>query len=206
MPGAMPQKSSMTHRTSRLSFAITLATLLGACATAPPPGPQAAFLANLQSLCGKAFAGAIVTNDPRDADLAGKPMVMHVRECTSDSIAIPLHVADDRSRTWIITQTGTSLRLKHDHRHADGSEDTITQYGGDTASPGTATRQDFPVDQFSKDLFVREGRPQSGTNVWTMEIVPGQRFIYAVRRENRHVQFEFDLTRPVEAPPAPWGH
>ncbi|MCU0883243.1 MAG: hypothetical protein MUF14_11320 [Hyphomonadaceae bacterium] len=182
-----------------------LALILSACATTPQQ-PRDAFLAELQTLCGKAFAGAMTTTDPRDNDLAGKPMVMHVRECSTGRVAIPLHVGEDRSRTWIVSKTGTGLRLKHDHRHADGSEDTITQYGGDTLAPGTATRQDFPADQFSKDLFTREGRPQSGTNVWTMEIIPGQRFIYAVRRENRHVQFEFDLTRTVEAPPAPWGH
>lgn len=182
-----------------------IALVLSACATNQPE-PRDAFLSQLQALCGKAFAGAMTTTDPRDADLAGKPMVMHVRECSADRVAIPLHVADDRSRTWIVSRTENGLRLKHDHRHANGSEDTITQYGGDTVAAGSSTRQDFPADQFSKDLFTREGRPASGTNVWTMEIVPGQRFIYAVRRENRHVQFEFDLTRTVEAPPAPWGH
>jgi hypothetical protein len=186
------------------TLAPLFAFALSGCASTAPD-PQRDFLANLTSLCGKAFAGAMTTTDPRDNDLAGKPMVMHVRDCSADRVAIPLHVAEDRSRTWIVTRTETGLRLKHDHRHEDGSEDVITQYGGDTSAVGTATRQDFPVDQFSKDLFVREGRPASATNVWSMEIIPGQRFIYEVRRENRHVRFEFDLTSTVAVPPAAWG-
>lgn len=193
-------------RTMRPRFLLPLAALaLAGCATAPTD-PQAAFLGSLQTLCGQAFAGRMVTEDPRDADLAGRPMVMHVRDCSPGRVAIPLHVGEDRSRTWIVSATATGLRLKHDHRHADGSEDAVTQYGGDTVAPGSATRQDFPADAFSQALFTREGRPQSGANVWTMQIEPGQRFIYEVRRENRHVRFEFDLTRPVPAPPAPWGH
>jgi hypothetical protein len=66
---------------------------------------------------------------------------MHVRRCEEDEIQIPLHVGENRSRTWIITRTDTGLRLKHDHRHPDGSEEEQTQYGGDTEDSGTATEQ-----------------------------------------------------------------
>ena len=132
-------------------------------------------------------------------------LVMHVRECSADELRIPFHVGDDRSRTWVITRTSGGLRLKHDHRHADGSEDVLTQYGGDTATPGTATRQEFPVDQFSKDLFNREDAAVSTTNVWAMEVEPGRIFAYELRRPNRYLRAEFDLTQPVEAPPPPWG-
>jgi hypothetical protein len=43
--------------------------------------------------------------------------------------------------------------------------------------------------------------------VWTVEIVPGEMFVYALRREgtDRRFRIEFDLTRAVAAPPAPWG-
>lgn len=44
-------------------------------------------------------------------------------------------------------------------------------------------------------------------NVWLMQIDPGERFSYYVRRlaTERYYHFEFDLTEPVDAPPAPWG-
>jgi hypothetical protein len=105
----------------------------------------------------------------------------------------------------VITRTPAGLRLKHDHRHEDGSEDKLTQYGGDTVGPGTAQRQEFPADQFSRDLFVREKIPQSTTNVWAMEVEPGRIFAYELRRPNRFFRVDFDLTRPVAPPPPPWG-
>jgi hypothetical protein len=105
----------------------------------------------------------------------------------------------------VITRTESGLRLKHDHRHEDGSEDAVTQYGGDTVDPGTAERQEFPADDFSKTLFRENGIPQSVENVWAMEVRPGELFAYELRRPNRHFRVEFDLTRTVEAPPPPWG-
>jgi hypothetical protein len=38
-----------------------------------------------------------------------------------------------------------------------------------------------------------------------MEVHPGRMFAYELRRPNRHFRVEFDLTRPVPAPPPPWG-
>jgi hypothetical protein len=102
----------------------------------------------------------------------------------------------------VITRTPNGLRLKHDHRHEDGSEDAVTQYGGDTRGPGTATRQDFYADSLTAALI-----PAARTNVWTVEIIPGDRFAYALRREgtDRRFRVEFDITKPVTAPPPPWG-
>lgn len=181
--------------------------LLAACATVPvPPNPQQSFFERLSSLCGHAFEGRVVSPPvPADASFAGKSLVMHVRDCSADEIRIPFHVGDDRSRTWVVSRTTTGLRLKHDHRHADGSEDVLTQYGGDTVDEGTAARQEFPVDQYSKDLFNRNDAAVSTTNVWAMEIEPRRMFAYELRRPNRFFRVEFDLTRPVPAPPPPWG-
>jgi len=130
---------------------------------------------------------------------------MHVRECSANEIRVPFHVGEDRSRTWVVTHTGSGLRLKHDHRHEDGSEDKLTQYGGDTVHQGAATRQEFPADAFSKALFVREKIPASTANVWATELQPGRMFAYELRRPNRFFRVEFDLTRPVAPPPPPWG-
>lgn len=195
--------------------------LLSACATLPaapaPAGPQDALFARLTALCGQAFAGTLVTTEAADADMAGKAMVMHVQHCTPAEIRIPFHVrtgpdsageaAWDRSRTWIVTRTASGLQLKHDHRHKDGSADPVTLYGGDTASQGTAARQEFPVDAESIAMFRANGLPRSVTNVWAVEVGAG-RFAYELRRtgENaRHFRVEFDLTHPVPAPPKAWG-
>ena len=181
--------------------AFALVLLLASCA---PPAPQDAFLAALKAHCGKAFEGRLVSTDEADRDMAAQRLVMEVRSCGKDALRIPFHVGDDRSRTWVISRTDAGLRLKHDHRHEDGSEDALTQYGGDAISPGTATRQEFPADAFSKELFVREDRAVSVDNVWAVEI-DGDQFAYELKRPNRFFRVEFDLTKPVDPPPAPWG-
>jgi hypothetical protein len=172
--------------------------------------PADAFLAAIRQHCGQAFAGRIEANDPATPDdpFVGKALVMHVRECAPSTVSIPFHVGDDRSRTWVLTRTSSGLRLKHDHRHADGSSDVLTMYGGDStgAEAGSATRQEFPVDGESQALFTREKREVSLTNVWAMEIEPGRRFVYELARPGRLFRVAFDLSTPVEAPPAPWGH
>ena len=178
-------------------FAAAAALLLAACATAPAPAPADAFFGRLQALCGKTFAGRVVTNDPLDADFAGKPLVMRVTGCTDSEVRIPFAVGEDRSRTWVITRTSDGLRLKHDHRHTDGTEDELSQYGGDTATSGSAARQEFPADAFSRTLFLAKGNPASVTNVWAVEVHPGQTYAYELRRENRFFRVEFDLSKPL---------
>ncbi len=170
---------------------------------AAEPTPQDKFWANLQALCGKAFEGKMVEGTAAsDAAFKDQKMVMHVRACGENEIRIPFHVGENRSRTWVITRTPTGLRLKHDHRHEDGSEDKVTQYGGDTAAAGTAERQDFLADKFTGELI-----PAAAHNIWTMLVEPGRVFGYGLRREaeGRRFRVEFDLTKPVTPPPAPWG-
>ena len=161
------------------------------------------FMDALRPHCGKAYTGQVVSTDEADADFAAKPLKMHVRSCTADEIRIPFHVGDDRSRTWVITRTADGLRLKHDHRHEDGTEDAVTQYGGDSGSI-TLQRTTFPVDQESIDLFLKEGLDVSVTNIWALDITPSL-FAYELSRENRFFRTEFDLTAPVSTPPPPWG-
>jgi hypothetical protein len=180
------------------------ALLLTGCAHAPQQSPQDAFFARMAALCGQSFEGRVVTTDPRDASFADARLVMHVSACSGSQIRIPFHVGENRSRTWVITRTGAGLQLKHDHRHEDGSEDALTQYGGDTAASGTATRQEFPADDFSKRLFVANDTPDSVENTWALEAGEDV-FAYELRRPNRWFRVEFDLERPVPAPPPPWG-
>lgn len=168
--------------------------------------PQQQFFDQLKVYCGQAFAGKVSKSAASDQDMLGKPLVMHVRQCSDSEVKVPFYVGADRSRTWVISQTATGLRLKHDHRHADGSEDVVTQYGGDTSADGTAIRQEFPVDAYSKQLFSANGRAVSNSNVWYVEIVPGKVYRYGLTRPGRQFEVEFDLTKPIKAPAAPWGH
>ena len=158
------------------------------------------FLNALRAHCGKAYEGRIIDPQPADTAFARQRLVMHVRGC-GDTLRVPFHVGDDRSRTWVLTRTAPGLRLKHDHRHRDGTEDRVTQYGGDARGGGTAMRMEFPADSFTAALL-----PASRTNVWTVEVTPTQ-FVYQLTRtgSDRRFRVEFDLTRPVPVPPAPWG-
>jgi len=170
--------------------------------------PAATFLSSVAAMCGQAFAGRVVENEPRAPNdpFEGQVLVMHVRTCNSgEQVLVPFHVGEDRSRTWVLTLVADRLRLKHDHRHQDGTPDAVTMYGGDSTSPGTITRQEFPVDAFSKTLFTRENRAVSNTNIWAMEMHPGRMFAYELTRPGRKFRVEFDLTKPVPVPPAPWG-
>ena len=173
-------------------LAASLALLLIGCATTRPVGPQQAFMDRLLAMCGKRLEGRIASPPvPADADFAGKRLVMHVRDCSPTEIRIPFLVGDDHSRTWVITRTSTGLQLKHDHRHEDGSEDALSQYGGETVAVGTARRQEFPADQFSRELFARENIPQSVANVWAIEVEPPSFFAYELRRPGRFFRVEF---------------
>ena len=225
-------------RSHTMPAPIALALLAG-CTTPAPPGdtpaaasPQQAFWQALSSHCGKAYAGALASDDARDADWAGKVMVAHWAACEEDRVAIAFHVEEappsssseavgrdtpwNRSRTWIVTRHGagaeTRFTLKHDHRHADGEADAVTFYGGTSADAGSARAQDFPVDAESVALFTREGLDASLTNVWHVAVDPAgskdARFAYQLTRRNdptRRFRVEFDTTKAVAPPPPAWG-
>lgn len=167
---------------------------------------QDAFWGELNLLCGKSFAGKLVSSDAVDKDMADQEMAMTVN-CTDGKISIPFAIGDNRSRTWILsktdTDTGTGLNLSHQHNHEDGSEDTLSQYGGDTATDGTATRQEFPADGFSVALFMLQELEVSMANVWAVEITP-EIYAYELNREGRHFRVEFDLGTEIDTPVIPW--
>lgn len=221
----MPNLPALARAFIRSAYILGAGLVLAGCDTAPgsqPVKPQDAFWTALSNHCGRAYAGRLVSEDKADTDMRGADMVMHVRECSDERIAIPFHIRPkendgaagewDRSRTWLITRTDGGLCLKHDHRHEDGTSDTVTMYGGDTASRGSARAQDFPVDAESVALFERERLTASVTNVWRIEI-DDNGFAYQLTRpapegeeRGRRFRAEFDLTRPIETPPAAWGH
>lgn len=194
----------------RLFIPVACIALLSSTAHAQRSNPPAAdtrpahevFWSALQSLCGQAFAGTVTESVPPDTSFEKAALRMHVRECSADTVRIPFHVGANRSRTWVLTRVRDGLRLKHDHRHEDGSADSVTQYGGDTRYPGLATHMQFHADSFTAGLI-----PAARANIWILELVPGERFVYALRRagSDRRFRAEFDLSRPVPPPPPPWG-
>jgi hypothetical protein len=203
----------MTPRTALL---VPIVLTLGACAgpepragsapvpvPAPPPmvaaaaaSPQDAFWRHLQALCPLSAEGELLRAPPGDTQIdPDARLVVHFRECGDTELRFPLHVDENRSRTWVFIRHDDRLELRHDHRHPDGTEESNTWYGASTLEPGTANRQEFVME--------REG-VRSG---WRVEIEPGRRYTYGTIRggEWRH-HLRFDLAAPVEPPPPPWGH
>lgn len=184
---------------------------------APAPGVSTsllthAFMTAINRHCGNAYVGRVLVDTPAtpDSPFAGKPLVMHVRDCGDDEVRIPFHVGEDHSRTWVFRRVPAGLQLKHDHRHQDGSPDAVTMYGGDS-SGGRLTnkgliRIEFPVDAESIASFKANGLPASVANTWAVELSQ-DRFVYELSRPNgRLFRVEFDLANPVvPLPPPPWG-
>jgi hypothetical protein len=162
------------------------------------------FFSSIAQHCGKAFEGKVtVDNQPSTAFDA--KLVMFVRKCDQTELQIPFYVGDNASRTWIIKKTGSGLSLKHDHRLKDGTDDPVTMYGGHTRGAGYNQIQSFPADQYSKNLFAKQSLPQSITNTWQVYIYPDM-FSYRLVREGREFRVNFDLTKPISVPAAPWGY
>lgn len=204
--GLGPRRADETgwHYHPRMRFlAAASFVCLTACQTiAPPRHPGDALWAALRPHCGQAFEGRLAEGtEPSDGQIAAERLVMHVRSCTDAEMRIPFHVGTNRSRTWVITKTADGVRLKHDHRHEDGTEDDVTRYGGDTRRGDADRSLDFYADAHTAAML-----PASRTNIWTVAVVPGKTFTYALRREEsgRRFRVEFDLTSPVAPPAAPW--
>ncbi|MFT4575696.1 MAG: hypothetical protein ACI9SI_000607 [Polaribacter sp.] len=160
------------------------------------------FWNTLQSHCGKAYQGEIVAGGKEGDGFIGEKLVMHIRSCEENTIRIPFFVGEDKSRTWVFTKSENELiSLKHDHRHKDGSEDEITQYGGANPNTGLANIQFFPADQQTASLI-----SYASNNVWWVTI-DKTTFTYNLRRvgTGRFFSVKFDLTKEIPTPSAPWG-
>ncbi len=185
--------------------ALIFVTVLGhaAFAQTETKNGSVVFWTELQKLCGRAYAGTLVSAPENDVDFKGKELVMHVRSCEKNRIRIPFFVGDNKSRTWVLTrQKDGRIALKHDHRHEDGTPDKVTMYGGLAANSGAATRQMFPADQQTVDIL-----PAAAANVWWIDLIAGDSYAYNLRRvgTDRFFSIKFDLKTPVKIPDAPWG-
>ncbi len=170
----------------------------------PIPPEQDAFWARWLPHCGKAYSGAISDVTPYYRDgVVGREMVMHVLECGEGRIHAAFHIDDNRSRNWILTRVGGTIRLKHDHRHEDGTEEEITQYGGDAPVPGLPHRQIFPADAHTAGIL-----PDRADNFWFFDFLDDETLQYGVHwpRFGHSIRIEFDLSTEVPVPPLPWGY
>lgn len=159
------------------------------------------FWESLAGHCGKSYTGIVTTPISENDPFAGKKLVMYLVDCGDGFIHIPFFVGDDKSRTWVLTMQHGLIKLKHDHRHEDGSPDKVTQYGGIASNTGSAGIQFFPADQETADLI-----PASATNVWWITL-DELSFTYNLRRmgTDRFFSVKFDLTKEVESPGPAWG-
>ena len=164
--------------------------------------PSEKFWKQVQAHCGKSYEGAIVSGGKEGDGFTGKKLVMHVRSCEKNDIRIPFFVGDDKSRTWVLHMNADKiLRLKHDHRNPDGTEEKSTQYGGTSSNIGLENLQMFPADPYTAQLI-----PAAATNVWWFT-VDAESFTYNLRRvgSDRLFSVRFDLTKTIANPGAPWG-
>ncbi|MGU9939583.1 hypothetical protein ACNFNZ_13535 [Empedobacter brevis] len=162
--------------------------------------PSEIFWKNLEKHCGKAYEGKLAEHITRD-DFTGKKLTMHVKSCSSNEIKIPFNVGDNYSRTWILTKKDGIITLKHDHRHENGTSETITFYGGTNTNFGFKDFQMFPADQETANLI-----DYASTNIWWITL-DDTTFSYNLQKAGSKTPFHvyFDLTKEIAIPSAPWG-
>ena len=86
-------------------------------------------------------------------------------------------MGDDKYRTWVLTKNKKHhIKLKHDHRHQDGTEDKVTQYGGESPNYGFENIQMFPVDTETATRI-----SYASTNLWWITL-DEKTFTYNLRR------------------------
>jgi hypothetical protein len=149
---------------------------------------------------GQYYEGKIVAGGKEDDGFMGNRLIMQVMKWSENEVKVPFFVGTDKSRTWIFTLDQDRVKLKHDHRHEDGSPDEVTFYGGTANTSGTPHMQMFPADQETCTLI-----DYACFNVWWVTI-DDTKFTYNLRRigTDRWFSVEFDLTKPVISDFKPW--
>ena len=154
------------------------------------------FFKELRSLQGKIYYGkAIYMPDTLSAnDFWGKLLSFKVSQTDRSELKLPFNVGENQTRTWVIKKMKDGIRLKHDHRHADGSPDSITNYGGDSDQKiSTRLAQYFPADEFTSQLI-----PAAKTNRWIMEFSPDKKKFYYLLERNNELRFKAEFNLEIE--------
>lgn len=159
------------------------------CVTASPVLAESTLFDTLHALGGKTYKGQMTFPKDGEHDM-NKPMQITVQVVSDDEIRIPLQVGEDRSRTWILTRSKDGVLLKHDHRHADGTPDDLTNYGGLAANIELGNQLIFPADDDTKTML-----PEASTNAWSLRLSPdgSQLFYYLERHSEPRFEAAFDI-------------
>ena len=172
-------------RSHTMPAPIALALLAG-CTTPAPPGdtpaaasPQQAFWQALSSHCGKAYAGALASEDARDADWAGKAMVAHWAACEEDRVAIAFHVeeAPPSSSSEAIGRTETSSSSEAVGRTETSSGSEAVGHA-ETSSGSEAVGREDPWNRSRTWIVTRHG---AGANTR-----------FTLKHDHRHADGEAD--------------
>ena len=125
---------------------------------------------------------------------AGKKLVIHFKKCSDNEFRIAFAVGEDSSRTWVLTNDVKGLLLKHDHRHKDGTPDSITLYGGYSRSAQHEYEHFFPADAYTAELI-----PAAATNEWNFILSRDRKMLSYILRRDGKLRFhaDFDLSKVV---------
>lgn len=166
---------------NRLLPALAATCLLAGCAATPTPvDTRDSFMATLKTMCGQRFEGGQTYAVDPNNEFANKTISTEVI-CNATDVRMPVMVGQDRSRTWIFTRPAAGLELRHDHRHADGTPDKVTMYGGMAQAGGSARSQAFLADAHTARLV-----PGADTNLWTVTLsADGTVLTYRLERHAR---------------------
>ena len=157
---------------------------------------QDIFFERFMALEGKRFQGTQVFISPNMESWDGFEIVMHVREFHPDVVYMPLRVGVNTSRTWALYRDNNNrLRFRHDHRHADGTPENLSLYGGFHTTGGNAFTQVFPADEYTCNMA-----PAICDNEWTLSFNEDlSAFSYILNKAGEKVfQLDFDLTSVTE--------
>ena len=181
---------------------VGIATSLMSASVGALDSNQDKFFDSIRAHCGKAFSGSVEDSSNSTA-YTGRKFVLHIRDCSNTQIKMPLHVDDNSSRILVLTKRDGSIELQHDHRHADGSSDALTLYGGYSSADSTGNVTNFPESAESIAITKAYAPTRTYPSVWSI-ILSSEDITYQVVRPGRTIKSNFKFTDMVAHPPKAW--
>lgn len=163
---------------------------------------QDKFFDAIKAHCGHAFSGD-VDDSSNSTAYNGRKFVLHIRDCSDTQIKMPLHIDDNSSRILVLTKSDEHIKLQHDHRHADGSSDALTMYGGYSSADSTAKVTNFPESAESIAITKAHAPTRTYPSVWSI-ILSADDITYQVVRPGRTIKSQFKFADRVDLPPQAW--
>lgn len=155
--------------------------------------PETEFWGRLTALCGKSYAGELLTSDEQDAAFRDRELSISVSSCKQKKVVVDFFNSGEAVGHWELTKHRNQIELRHIHEGA-----ALTGYGGFSTDNSSGLRMNFPADDTTKDLFDAEGIPVSKQNIWAINIYPGSYFQYELTRPGREFIVEFHTNNPLK--------